>query len=115
MTSRSYFGKMNSTLGSVVPLVFLIWYSPFPILPAICNSSKADVASCSNFPPNAARIKSHFHQNWLKANFTRNAKVLLLENVKSSLIVIHEKSQADRRQRAKDTVTKEGINMKRQL
>ena len=38
---------------------------------------------------------------------------LFLENVKSTLIVIYEKSQADRRQRAKDTVTKEGINMKR--
>ena len=40
---------------------------------------------------------------------------LFLENVKSTLIVIYEKSKAHRRQRAKDTVTKEGINMKRQL
>ena len=40
---------------------------------------------------------------------------LFLENVKSTLIVIYEKFQADRRQRAKDTVTKERINMKRQL
>ena len=38
-----------------------------------------------------------------------------LENAKSTLIPIYEKSQADRRQRAKDTVTKERINMKRQL
>ena len=28
MTSRSYFGKMNSTLGSVVPLAMLIWSAP---------------------------------------------------------------------------------------
>ena len=40
---------------------------------------------------------------------------LFLENVKSTLIVIYEKFQADRRQRAKDTVTKERINIKRQL
>ena len=26
MTSKSYFGKMNSTLGSVVPLAMFLWY-----------------------------------------------------------------------------------------
>ena len=30
-------------------------------------------------------IKSHFHQNRLKANFPQNAKVLLSENVKTLL------------------------------
>ena len=31
MTSRSYFGKMNSTLGSVVPLA-MFYFSPLPPL-----------------------------------------------------------------------------------
>ena len=29
MTSRSYFGKMNSTLGSVVPLAMFYLYNEF--------------------------------------------------------------------------------------
>ena len=31
MTSKSYFGKMNSTLGSVVPLAMFIELPPKPL------------------------------------------------------------------------------------
>ena len=38
MTSRSYFGKMNSTLGSIVPLaMFLNFYSSLPVFPLLAN------------------------------------------------------------------------------
>ena len=76
MAQRSYFGKMNSTLGSVVPLAMFYDYGPHANIPIIFNRPPeivitAEVAEVVSevvqlvFDPVRVGVKSVWH---LKAN-----------------------------------------------